>query len=232
MTIISQIITDAYRESNLIALGTTPNDAEKAEALRRLQSIILASIGNEAGEPLETVDYPPTVPEFDPGYTLSNVRLAITEGTPVTIVFPLNPLDGARMGVIDPLDFLPTTPVVLDGNGRTIEGSPTITLVTAVGLPTWFYRADMGDWIRLTDFSDDTDEMPFPQEFDDFFVVSLAMRINPRYGRQLDPMTLSTMNSIRTKLRARYKQNKPMPSELALWINPWYQLGSFTTGTV
>ena len=50
MTIASVIITDAYRESNLIPVGQSETTAEQTEALRRLNRIIDRLISTAAGE--------------------------------------------------------------------------------------------------------------------------------------------------------------------------------------
>jgi len=48
LTIASQLITDAYRKSNLLALGTEPTVEQQAEALRYLNRLFKSTIGNEA----------------------------------------------------------------------------------------------------------------------------------------------------------------------------------------
>ena len=56
MTLTSDIITDAFRESNLLAIGATPNTAQSQEGLRRLNVIVSGVYGFEVGEPL--ADWP------------------------------------------------------------------------------------------------------------------------------------------------------------------------------
>src|SRR3546814_19127941 len=52
MTLVSQIITDSFRKSNLIAIGTTPTAAQQTEALRYLNRMVKPVFGDEVGEPL------------------------------------------------------------------------------------------------------------------------------------------------------------------------------------
>src|SRR3546814_13330053 len=52
MTLVSQIITDSFRKSNLIAIGTTPTAAQQTEALRYLNRMVKSVFGDEVGEPL------------------------------------------------------------------------------------------------------------------------------------------------------------------------------------
>jgi hypothetical protein len=51
--------------------------------------------------------------------------------------------------------------------------------------------------------------MPLPQEYDDYFVTRLAMRLNPRYGQAVPDVTVEAMNRIEQKIRARYRQPRP-----------------------
>jgi hypothetical protein len=50
MTVASSIITDAYREGNIIPMGSTPNANQQTEALSRLNVILTSTIGNEVGD--------------------------------------------------------------------------------------------------------------------------------------------------------------------------------------
>ena len=55
MTTVSQLITDAYRESNLIAVNSSPTSPEQTEALRLLNRVVKSLFGNEMGDPLDTI---------------------------------------------------------------------------------------------------------------------------------------------------------------------------------
>jgi hypothetical protein len=125
------------------------------------------------------------------------------------VYLSLQPQDGARMGVADPFGRLATVPVTLDGNGRTIEGGSSLLLNVNGTYREWFYRADLGDWVRLTQL-DLTDEMPFPADFDNFFITLLAMRLNPRNGRKMDEQSAFIYKSERKKFVARYLQSMPL----------------------
>jgi hypothetical protein len=113
------------------------------------------------------------------------------------------------MAIADPFGRLASVPVTLDANGRTIEGAPTILLDTDGLYAEWFYRADLGNWMRLVGVVE-TDEMPFPAEFDLFFIMLLAMRINPRYGRAMDAQSQVMYQSERRKFVSRYLQSMPL----------------------
>jgi hypothetical protein len=213
MTLISSIIADAFREGNILPLGTVPNALQSAEALRLLNAVFSAIYGDDAGEPLldwplgdfgrERAQY--TLPESIQ-YPKINRRMIVTNEEPLTIYLTAKPQDGSRMAVADPLGRLATVPLTLDANGRTIEGVQTLLIDTDGTFSEWFYRADLGNWVRLTS-KIETDEMPFAAEFDEYFITCLAMRINPRYGRTMDEQSIMLYKNQRRKFIARYLQS-------------------------
>lgn len=218
MTLISSIITDAYRESNLIPLGRDPNAAQVTEGLRLINQLFSAVYGDEVGESLQ--DWPLGNYGRQSGYEIPlttdqlthptiNRRLIALNEEALTVYLSLRPQDGSRMAVIDPMGLLSTYPVTLDGNGRTIEGSATILLNTDGASDEWLYRADLGDWVRLTN-KIETEQMPFPQDFDTFWTIFLAMRLNPRYGRDMADLSAVIYKSERAKFISRYLQSQPL----------------------
>jgi len=239
MTLVSAIIKSAFRESNLIALSATPTSEESAEALNLLNSVVLTFIGQELGELLEdgnVGDNNVTRKEFDQGwldsslansYLPPNTRVVANLTAAQTIYLPPRPFDGARFGVADPSDNLATYNLIFDGNGRKIEDAQQVVLSTDGLSREWFYRADLADWVRVTDLEED-DESPFPRQFDDILIIALATRLNPRNGSVADPQSVARYNNALKKFRSTYRQSKQMSSELALaLVNPWYSTGTW-----
>lgn len=239
MTTLQDIIDDGWRELNLIALGKTANTAQTAEGVRLLNQIYRFAIGGEAGEfqynwPLgnygrqeialitastQRLQNPP-----------ANSRLVAVNEEALTVYLP--PIgrflaDGARMGIIDPYSRLAAYPIVLDGNGLTIEGAATLTLNTNATNKTWLYRADLGNWMAL-DNLDETDDNPFPQEFDPYFSMLLALRLSPRSGVKISAETQAYFAAEKTKFVARYLQTAPLRLDPSLtWTSiqgydQWY----------
>ena len=138
-----------------------------------------------------------------------NRRLIATQEAARTVYLTLYPQDGARMGIADPFGRLAAFPITLNANGREIEGSATLTLNTNGTFREWFYRADLGDWVRITSLAT-SDQVPFPSMFDNMFVILLAMRLNPRYGREMDAQSAEILKMGRRQFIARYLQSQPL----------------------
>lgn len=216
MTMTPDIITDAYRESNLLPIGASPTVPQAEEGLRRLNTIVSGVYGFEVGEPLE--DWPIGLEgiidevcweQAQWQYPPSNVRLIAASSTPQTVYINPNPADGALVGIIDPMNRLAAAPITLSANGRAIEnnGTGSVLLDTDGMVRIWIYRAERGQWLRLSELTGDVnEEFPFPREFDDFFITRLAMRLNPRYGRQMADASAAELLDVRNKLQARYRQ--------------------------
>lgn len=240
MTLTSDIILSAYRESNLVRVGGSPTSDEAAEALVRLNSVVAAAYGHEVGD--EFIDWPvgqegvtgldQTIwSSIEWAYPPANMRLIAASDEAQTIYLHPQPNDGARMALIDPGARLGAAPITIDGNGRTIESAATVTVDTNSASRVWFYRADQGDWKLLSTLTAvDPEEFPFPIEFDDYFITTLAARLNPRYGRALNELTVAALTTSLTKLRARYHQTTITPNDPALLaLGSHYGGGRFTT---
>jgi hypothetical protein len=216
VTLISSLITDAYREGNILPLRKVPDANQVTEALRLYNQNILSIYGGEAGEslcdwPLGTfnVDEPGFIDPRAP-YSIQrptiNQRLLATNTAALTVYLTPYPQDGARMGIADPFGRLAAFPGDARCQRPDHRRAPTKVLNVNGTFQEWFYRADKGDWVKLTSLAS-TDQNPFPEEFDIFFYIGLAMRLNPRYGREMDPQTATVFKSARSQFIARYLQS-------------------------
>lgn len=228
MTTVLTIIDDAFRVTNTIATGGTATAAEKVEALRYLNRIVNSVMGNEVGENFVSmpigdenisrpVGYPwyGTVPDDSNWFVPENHRLYLNINEPLTVYLHPDPDEGARLSVVDLGGNLSTNNLTINANGRHIQGSNTLVLSDDGVTDDWLYRSDVGDWIRYTSLALD-DTFPLPEEFDDFFVIMLAMRLNPAYGQQLDGQSLELLRRARKQIRARYNTTIQEPVERGL----------------
>jgi hypothetical protein len=228
MTLVSQIITDAFRVSNTIPLNADPTAPQQVEALRFLNRQVKSVLGNEIGDALTAfpigrhgitrpAGYPwwNTVPDND-WFVPENTRTILNIDTSgINLYLHPDPDDGARFAAIDTSGTLATYPVTVYGNGRTIETAASITLNTNGLDSEWFYRGDLGNWQKYSPIIL-TDTFPFPEEFDDYFITLLAIRLNPSYGTTLDDQTSMIFKRSQSQIRARYSQNVQARSELGL----------------
>ena len=227
MTTLADIIQGGYRELNLIAIGTDPTTAMSAEALTLLNRIYEHVLGDSAGnlmyawplgnygrQALDQVSWS-TQQWQNP---IANTKLVATNEEAMTVYLPPRPSDGARMGIIDPYARLATYPVVLDGNGYTIENTSTVTLSTNSMDRTWLYRQDLGNWARLSPLIA-SDDSPFPSEYDDYFMILLALRLAPRAGKKLAETTAAAYKGLEKKFVGRYYQSAPLVTAQALMFN-------------
>lgn len=218
--LVSRVIQQAYRESNLIALEADPSANQTTEALERLNSLIAALMGFEVGDAL--FDWPVGTENLLASTTwnsqqwervVAQARIIVNLQSPTTLYLPPDPDDGARIAVVDPRGLLATYNYTLNANGRVIEDATSLVLSTANLNREWIYRADLGQWVRFSTLAD-SDNLPFPSAFDDYFITKLAMRLNPRYGRSMNEQTAVMLSMQENKLRARYHQTREVPADL------------------
>jgi len=234
MTTASEIITRAYRDPNIIAVGKTPTTAEVTEALPLLRTIIRNVFGRKVGEfvddwPIGTfytgpnnAQYPFYVDNRTPSqstwaYPPQNMRLLTRLSAAATVYFEPYPDDGAQMIVVDNGNDFTTNPLTIDFNGRAGLGSATATVpvrsLTISAAPTspihFVYRADLGRWEWIAEIDTTgtgTENMPLPEEFDDWFSISLAARLAPRYSKELNPLLMAVANDLEQQMETRYRQ--------------------------
>jgi hypothetical protein len=217
-TSVLSIIQSALRETNLIPLGVTPSDDQNAEAFDRLLTIVASVLGNEMGEnlapfPIGTlgINSPAGYPWWSnelPGnlFVQTNIRLMCNlTGEGFINLHPL-PHDGARFGIVDVAGNFATNELTIFGNGRLIEGMPEMTYNTNGEIREWMYRGDLGNWVVVSPITLDGD-MPWSAEFDDLFIIMLAMRLNPRYGQVMHPATADAYKMAKARFTARYSQS-------------------------
>lgn len=210
MALASDIIQAAYRESNLIAIVATPNTNETNEALGRLNGLILSTIGNEAGEELRDLNIGGSFDQssYCSQWVPANARLILNLTAAVSYNLHPEPYEGQRLAMVDVGGNLATRNLTLTGNGRKIEGGASLVLSTNGMDRQWMFRADVANWVKLTSLAS-SDAMPFPTEFDDYFIVSLALRLNPRHGAALSQESQAALAQQKTQIRARYRRPRP-----------------------
>lgn len=218
-----EIIVQAFSEGGFKPRGNSSIAEEMQEALPVLNSLLFSLVGVELGEQYRDWPVPPNrrspVPSRYPLGPIDetpdrcvwanppiNSRILAANDTDVTVYFPANPRDGARMAYAD---VGANACITMDGNGRLIQGLPTIQ--GAGGSVRWLYRSDLGNWICLHKL-EIKDEVPLPQEFDDLLITGLVTRLSPRFGAEVSPWIADRYRDMLSRLKKRYRQTEAMPA--------------------
>ena len=228
MTLVSEIITDAYRQGNLIAIGVAPTTLQESEGLRYLNRIVKGVFGMEVGDRLTAFPIgtnnrtnPPGYPWWGSGvpdsswFVPKNTRLALNLSSAVDVYLHPDPNNGTRFAYSDQSNNLATNNLTIHGNGAMIDGATSVTVSTNGADAEYFYRQDLGEWKKYATLSL-FDTFPFPEELDDFFILSLAFRLNPAYERQFDEQSLVHYRRQKTMINTMYRQNVQQRPELGL----------------
>jgi hypothetical protein len=215
VSVVSDIIQAAYRETNLIPLGATPTAAQTTEALSLYNTILLSSMGNEVGDALTDVNIGGANDQSDVCSTFVpyGTRLILNIEEETELDLDPNPYEGQRLAVVDTFNTLGTYNLILNSNGRKIEDAFSVTLDIDGDSRQWFYRADLGNWVTVGSLTA-VDSSPFPADFDDYFITMLAMRINPRYGQTMTQESIEAFKRQRSQLRSRYHNTKEVNSDI------------------
>lgn len=238
MTLISDIIRRSFRSLNLIAVGASPTAPQEAEALDLLQTNIRSMFGTSLGQPLDDINYGEEnrtykVDDnsvwrnyFADEVVMPNTRMVLNLSQPLSIPLHDKPSDGARLEVVDAAGNLSVNTLTLEGNGRKIEGNLTRTINTDNASLQWFYRADVADWRLVSDLTT-ADESPFPLEFDELLILSLAVDLCPLYGVSMTAEQLSELRKTKSRFGSRYSQTKEEPLDPALTYTETYNFRYF-----
>lgn len=203
---VGSLLTEALKLSGLVPATGTPRQAQVIEALRRLNESLDILLGNEAGSELAEMNIGGSYDETPTNWLPANVRIILNLASAKTLKLSPQPHDGQRLALVDAGGNLATYNLTLDGNGRTIESSSTLALSTNGTARQWFYRADTGNWVRISDVALDSDP-PLPREYDDLLIAMTAMRLNPSASAGI--LQAVPVERTRSKLRSRYRMPRP-----------------------
>ena len=235
MSTATEIVKAAYRENNIIPVGRDPTDAEVAEALPRLNNIVQSLFGRTLGIYLRDWQVPPTttspvdarypnlpqnskLPDDVWPYPPNNVRLIASQTEAETIYLTGVPQDGAQVTLVPGGANFATAPLTLDANGRLINGAASLVVDSLTTPRKFMYRADLASWTEIVTLEADT-EMPFPAEFDDYFICALNIRMSPRYSVAADQLTAAVLGEQMTQIKTRYWQEQDSASSVPNGFN-------------
>lgn len=212
MTTCLSIVTSALRVCRVIGAGQTPPAGDAADAMSALQRRIRHLAGYGAAYPYRqrVVSGSHTIHRDDMGADCVVTATA-------TLTLPENPRPGARVRV----RALPGVTVTVARNGLLIAGAASDATVSAGAMAEWMFRDDLGSWNLISALSL-SDEMPYPDEFDDAWIYILAAVIGPEYGsnHELSQTQIAHAQHGYTRLAAKYVPSLPAPIDPYLMGGP------------
>lgn len=211
MALASDLIKRGYRRSNLIPLVGAPNAAQTVEGLEHFNGVMLSAVGSVAGAELRDLNVGGSfdMSQYATDWVPDCARLVLNLDGARTLKLDPCPYEGQRVAIVDPKGNLSGSPLTLDGNGRKIEGVAALVL-NVDGLDRqWIYRADKGEWVRISALAEG-DTFPFPVEFEDYFVTMLAVRLNPQYGQAMPESVSFALRDAEGRFSARYRRPRPV----------------------
>jgi hypothetical protein len=213
VTTAQVIINRAFRESQIVPSDVAPSTSQIAEALPLLQGLVdryirapivtlwlgdLSAIKQQRGAVFR--DFTPFVQSLA---IPQDIYLNCVLNADQTILLPPSPGDGARMVILDVGGTFGTYQLTIVGNGNQIDGGASYVLnASGVGI-SLLYRRELANWVIITDIGL-SNNIPYPTMYDDLFVIELAMRLDPRYGKEMSGITAEIYKQVRSQFVGRY----------------------------
>lgn len=225
MTTLSSIISRAYRESQILDITRSPSAAQEAEALeilrgilRRYQRVPVVTLwlGNFDNQKRQRGEIFKNFTRLVDQLALpQDVYLNVNADQPYTVYLPCDPGDGARVNIIDVNNSLAANPLTLNSNGNLINGALTETLSTNGQRIEYIYRRELAEWQTVVTNPIASSNLPYDMQFDDMFVIELAMRLNPRYSDTMNELSIAAHQNIRQLFVGRYmSQNSSVAPDI------------------
>lgn len=214
MATLQNIIDAAYRERQVVDIDTLPTTAQSAEALVLLRGIISRAIVQKPQSIVTLGTKPKTgvkssqrdfTPYLNDAAMPQNVYVHANLEAPATVLMPFNAGDGARLVFVDVAGNFATTPLTLNGNGSLVDAADSKVLDTNGIRADFMYRRDLAEWRSVAPLLSSS-VMPFPEEYDDMFVLMLSARILSRYGREIDGASSGLLEEMRDRFSAQYRR--------------------------
>lgn len=200
---VQDILRRALRLLRVLPAGAGISGTEAADALETFNAAIRGLYGHGVGPKLS-----PTT--TDDGYALVGGLYS------VDVTTPIYPKDGHRIGVIG-------ARTVTAYDGSTIEGAAS---VTTTGNASWFYRADLADWVLEADraLSDDS---PYSPDLDEALSCYMAFALAPEYGAAITPELQAMINAGRSQISQRYGYRAQQTIDTGLLAFPSRRITGF-----
>lgn len=190
MATLTDLAARALGELSLVVAGETPATEDAATALSVV--LDLMTLLPEVGAGRDMQDR-----EVTEACIAGEDQRVLCQVGGITVTTPYDPRDGARFAVLP----IAGGTITVTPYRRTIEGgSVSLSVTTAT---VWYYRADQGDWVKVTALESD-DDSPYPPWCDLPIVHLAAEELAAQYERPLPPALIIKIEASRSKLRGRF----------------------------
>lgn len=227
MTTLQVIIERSYKETQICAYNVSPTQDQLDAALPLLQGIL----ERRTRPPILTCWLGQTnelksqrgaifrnFTQFAGQYALpQDIYLNCLLDTAQIVRLAPSPGDGARQVFLDTSQSFATSPLTLLGNGNRIDGGSDYILSTNGQTLSLLYREDLAEWLVLPAEYGLSQNLPYPAQFDDLFVIELALRLDPRYGKELSEITANTYQELSSHFKGRYFMLNSSANPDILW---------------
>lgn len=239
MTTASVIINRAFRETQIVPSDVAPTDAQITEALPLLQGIIdryvrapiitlwlgdLSGIQQQRGQIMRNF-----TPYADRVAIPQDIYLNCLLTEAKTIKLPPSPGDGARIVILDVGGTFGTHFLTIEGNGNLVDGGSSLVLNASGAGVSLIYRRELAQWNIVLDAVGLSNNLPYPSLYDDLFIIELAMRLEPRYGKEMPAITMEIYKQVRSQFTGRYMMTNSSASPDVLF-DSMSGFGGWTVG--
>lgn len=176
---VIKLIKKAFQLGGIVDAGINPTVDEINDALNTYNQMKKAMFGDMIGQKLVSKPMPADTTAF-PGRNYQ-----FPGNTSLTLILPLAPKAGARVGVTDSTNRMATNNLVVLGNGYKIEGVYGAQNLHKDGdNRIWWFNDETGDWVLEQD-SLLNDVFEFSSVLEEAFIARLAIRLATEYGPQV-----------------------------------------------
>jgi hypothetical protein len=178
--VVRDVIARAMRLNGSLASGDMPMADELTDALEAFNTMQRAWFGTIIGPRLTAQSATGSSAQAENGGEY------MIPGAAFTLTAPAGPRAGARFGAVDAtLDFA-THNLTVDPNGRLIEGAAANLVISANGdNRRWWFRGDVGGWVREADYTDPSDAISFPDSLIAYMPYMLAVVLASEFNTEL-----------------------------------------------
>jgi len=212
MATLRATITLALRRLGVLGPGQRPDAQQEEDAVAAANRLLRGLVGLGVSHPVRHVETDQSL-QLSPDWPAT--RILCTVGG-LTIALPPRAADGARIIILDVSGAAAASPITVTSDGVKIEGAASPLSLNTAGVDrALMFRADLGDWRRISDLTID-DVLPFPDDLEDAWTLILMNACESVFDAEMRPNDARLITPAMKRFRARYMAPMPMRPDSAL----------------